>query len=134
MQIAQMEPQPRPRRIMLCRPPELPFSGRRRPGESMYCSNCGKNIGELPAFCQYCGSRVAPIPPVARTGERRPFARYSADKKIAGVCGGVARYFDLDSSLVRALWLLCVLLAGTGLLVYLVLWAAMPLDPPPPAA
>lgn len=99
----------------------------------MYCTNCGKEIGEHPAFCQFCGSRVAPLPPPTApfmpAGPKRPFARYSADKKIAGVCGGVARYFDLDSSLVRAIWLLCVLLAGGGLLVYLILWIVMPLDP-----
>ena len=95
----------------------------------MYCSSCGKEIGEHPAFCQFCGTRVAPAPPFAAAGAKRPFARYSADKKIAGVCGGVARYFDLDSSVVRAVWLLCVLLAGTGLLAYLILWIVMPLDP-----
>jgi phage shock protein C len=61
--------------------------------------------------------------------EKRRFARYSADKKIAGVCAGVARYFDLDSSLVRAVWLLCVFLGGTGLVAYIVLWIVMPLDP-----
>ena len=95
----------------------------------MYCSNCGKDIGDNPVFCQFCGARVAPAPIFGATSATRPFARFSNDKKIAGVCGGVARYFDLDSSLVRAIWLLCVLLAGTGLLVYLVLWIAMPLDP-----
>jgi phage shock protein PspC (stress-responsive transcriptional regulator) len=98
----------------------------------MYCSNCGKEIGEHPAFCQFCGTRVAPVPPtytVPPPGPKRPFARYSGDKKIAGVCGGVARYFDLDSSLVRALWVLCVLLGGTGLLAYIVLWIVMPLNP-----
>jgi len=106
-------------------------------GEFMYCSNCGKNIGEHPVFCQFCGTRVAPEPTASfpnykQPGPKRPFARYSADKKIAGVCGGVARYFDLDSSLVRALWLLCVLLGGTGLLAYVVLWIVMPLDPNSP--
>jgi phage shock protein C len=95
----------------------------------MYCSNCGKDIGEQPNFCQYCGSRVAPLPPVAQPMPRRRFARFSADKKIAGVCAGVARYFDLDASLVRAVWLLCVLLGGTGLIAYIVLWIIMPLDP-----
>jgi phage shock protein C len=44
----------------------------------------------------------------------------------------VARYFDMDSSLVRALWLLCVLLGGVGLLTYIVLWIVMPLDPNSP--
>jgi phage shock protein C len=97
----------------------------------MYCSSCGKNIGENPAFCQFCGTRVAPTPPTPAFAPppKRPFARFSADKKIAGVCGGVARYFDLDASLVRALWLLCVLLGGTGLVAYVVLWIVMPLDP-----
>ena len=97
----------------------------------MYCSNCGKTIDDSSVFCPSCGARVAQqgsagfaIPPA-----KRRFARYSNDKKIAGVCGGVARYFDLDSSLVRAVWLLSTLLWGTGLLVYGVLWVAMPLDP-----
>jgi phage shock protein C len=103
-------------------------------GEAVYCSNCGKTIGDDSVFCQFCAARVARgslfgMPPAGRA-----FARYSNDKKIAGVCGGVARYFGLDSSLVRAIWLLCVLLAGTGLLVYLVLWVAMPLDPDLPPA
>jgi phage shock protein C len=102
------------------------------PGGAMYCASCGKDIGEQPNFCQFCGAQVAPVPPVPPLLPKRPFARYRADKKIGGVCGGVARYFDLDSTLVRAFWLLCVLLAGTGLLVYIILWIVMPLDPVSP--
>lgn len=97
----------------------------------MYCSNCGKDLGAGTAFCPFCGSRAAAGSPMAKLNFKRPFARYSSDKKIGGVCGGVARYFDLDSNLVRAVWLLCVLLGGTGLLAYLILWIVMPLDPPP---
>jgi phage shock protein PspC (stress-responsive transcriptional regulator) len=95
----------------------------------MYCTNCGKNIGEGPVFCQFCGTRVARIPAMAPSGDKRPFARYSADKKIAGVCAGVARYFDLDPTLVRVIWALCTILGGTGLLAYIILWIVMPLDP-----
>ena len=40
----------------------------------------------------------------------------SADKKIAGVCAGLANYFGLDASIIRIVWLLCVLLGGFGLL------------------
>jgi len=94
----------------------------------MFCSNCGKNIGENPAFCQFCGTRVASATSLAPI-PRRPFARVSTDKKIAGVCAGVARYFDLDTSIVRAVWLLCVLFGGSGLLAYIILWIVMPLDP-----
>ena len=41
-------------------------------------------------------------------------------KKIFGVCGGVAEYFDLDPTLIRVLWLVAVLCAGFGLLAYLI--------------
>lgn len=50
----------------------------------------------------------------------------SRDKKIAGVCGGLADFLGLDKSIVRIVWLLCVLLAGTGLLAYLIMWIVMP--------
>ena len=44
----------------------------------------------------------------------------STDKKILGVCGGIAEYFDIDSSIVRIVWLILVLFAGTGLLAYII--------------
>ena len=50
----------------------------------------------------------------------------SANKKIAGVCGGLAEYFGMDASIVRIVWLLCVLFGGFGLLVYLIMWIVMP--------
>lgn len=55
--------------------------------------------------------------------------RSSTDKKIAGVCGGLAEYFDIDATIIRVVWLLAVLFAGTGILVYLVLWIVVPLAP-----
>ena len=50
----------------------------------------------------------------------------SANKKIAGVCGGLAEFLGLDASFVRIVWLLCVLLGGFGLLAYLIMWIVMP--------
>jgi phage shock protein C len=64
---------------------------------------------------------------VAAPSRRLMRARY--DKKIAGVCAGVARYLDLDTNLVRLVWLLCFLLAGTGLLAYVIAWIIMPMEP-----
>jgi phage shock protein PspC (stress-responsive transcriptional regulator) len=55
--------------------------------------------------------------------------RSSTDKKIAGVCGGLADYFDLDPTLVRVLWLLLLFFAGTGLLAYIILWIVLPIAP-----
>ncbi len=56
-------------------------------------------------------------------------ARSTSDRKIAGVAAGVARYFGLDPSLVRVAWVLSVLLAGAGGLLYLVLWIVLPEEP-----
>ncbi|CEL90787.1 PspC domain-containing protein [Streptococcus sp. 27098_8_134] len=50
------------------------------------------------------------------------------NKKIAGVCAGIANYFDLDPTLVRVIWILLVCVAGTGVLAYLIAWAVMPED------
>lgn len=50
----------------------------------------------------------------------------NTDKKIFGVCGGLAEYFSIDPTLVRVAWVLAVLFAGTGLLLYLILALVMP--------
>ncbi len=51
----------------------------------------------------------------------------SNDKMIAGVCSGIAEYFDLDPTLVRIGYvLLSIFTAFAGVLVYLILWIVMP--------
>jgi phage shock protein C len=45
---------------------------------------------------------------------------------IAGVCGGLARYFNIDPAIVRLLFVLAVALGGASPLIYLVLWIVMP--------
>ena len=52
--------------------------------------------------------------------------KLSSDKKIAGVCGGVAEYFNVDPTVVRIVWLLLVLCCGIGAIAYLVCWLLMP--------
>ena len=47
-------------------------------------------------------------------------------RKIAGVCQALANFFGLDVSIIRIVWLLAVLLAGTGLLAYLICWLVIP--------
>jgi phage shock protein C len=48
------------------------------------------------------------------------------DKKIFGVCSGLADYFDLDPTVVRILFLVAVFMFGTGILLYLILAIVMP--------
>ena len=47
-------------------------------------------------------------------------------KKIAGVCAGLADYFNMDVSIVRALFLLALILKGGGVVIYIVLWIVLP--------
>ena len=49
---------------------------------------------------------------------KKKIYRSESDRKIAGVCGGIAEYFDIDSTLVRLAWAVLVLCAGTGILAY----------------
>ena len=52
----------------------------------------------------------------------------SKDRKLWGVCGGIAEYFDMDPTLVRIIWLLVVLCGGTGILAYIIAALLMPDD------
>ena len=51
------------------------------------------------------------------------------DKKLAGVCGGIAAYLNIDSTVVRLVWALVCALAGTGVLAYIICAFVIPDDP-----
>jgi len=53
-----------------------------------------------------------------------------ADAKIFGVCGGLAKYFDIDPVIVRGIFLFALVAYGSGLLLYLILAAVMPKEKP----
>jgi phage shock protein C len=54
--------------------------------------------------------------------------RSRSDRKIAGVCGGIAKYLEVDPTLVRLLWILFILVAGAGILGYLIAWIIVPIE------
>ena len=53
----------------------------------------------------------------------------ATDKKKAGVCGGIAEYFNMDATLIRLAWVLFSLLGGSGLLAYIIAALIMPEQP-----
>jgi phage shock protein PspC (stress-responsive transcriptional regulator) len=56
--------------------------------------------------------------------------RSSTDKKIAGVCSGLADYFDLDPTVIRLVWFLSLFVSlGFSVFAYVVLWIVLPLAP-----
>ena len=52
--------------------------------------------------------------------------RSKSDRMFAGVCGGLAKYFSVDSTLVRLVFVLMFFLGGVGVLLYFILWIIMP--------
>jgi phage shock protein PspC (stress-responsive transcriptional regulator) len=51
------------------------------------------------------------------------------DRKLAGVCAGIAEYYGWDPTLVRVAWIVLTLLGGSGILIYLIMWLVMPESP-----
>jgi phage shock protein C len=89
----------------------------------MYCNYCGKVIQDDAAVCAYCGVRVG------ASIARKRLVRPRQGRKIAGVCLGVAEYFDVDVTVVRLVWLIASCVTGIGLLSYPIAWIVMPEEP-----
>jgi phage shock protein C len=79
------------------------------------------------AFCSRCGQPTG-IPPVVPVAPAQRLSRPMREKKIAGVCAGFARYFGMDVTLTRVLWLVIAFGTGIGFIAYIVAWIAMPRD------
>ena len=57
---------------------------------------------------------------------KKQLMRSSRDKKIAGVCAGVAHYFDMDPTIVRVIWGVLAFCYGAGIVAYIILWIIAP--------
>lgn len=96
----------------------------------MFCTRCGVEIDDKSRYCSQCGR-----PTILAETKDNPYTapRLALDtqhKKIAGVCAGFARYLDIDTLLVRIIWLALALGAGVGFIAYIVAWILMPRDLP----
>ena len=60
---------------------------------------------------------------------RKKLYRSRSDRKIAGVCGGLGEYFDIDPTLIRLAVVFFTLWWGGGLLAYLIAWFVIPEEP-----
>lgn len=91
----------------------------------MFCTNCGNEQREDDRYCPRCGVRLQGS---GQPESGRPLLLDKRNKKIAGVCAGFARYFEVDLILVRVLWLIVALTTGFGFVAYLAAWIIMPSD------
>ena len=61
--------------------------------------------------------------------QTRRLYRSRTDRKLAGVCGGLAQYSNIDATLIRVLFVVLALLGGPGLVIYLLMWILVPEEP-----
>jgi phage shock protein C len=69
--------------------------------------------------------------PASALIERR-LTRSATDRKIAGICGGLAEYFGVDATPIRLLWIILSILCGAivgGVIAYVVAWLIIPRSP-----
>lgn len=58
----------------------------------------------------------------------KKLSRSTSDKTLAGVCGGLGKYFGIDPVIFRIGFVISVVLGGLGLLVYILMWLLVPQD------
>jgi phage shock protein C len=91
----------------------------------MICGNCQREIADYSRYCYFCGKHQATG--FAGSPTQR-LHRSVTDSKIAGVCGGIAEYFQVDSTIVRLVWAFVTFFTAIvpGIAVYILAWILMP--------
>lgn len=96
----------------------------------MFCTACGFSMNDEHRYCARCGKPSAdaqfqwdavpkaPVPP--KRLERDMF-----DRKIAGVCSGFARFFGMDPTIMRLIWVALFFTTGLPIIVYPICWIVM---------
>jgi phage shock protein C len=95
----------------------------------MFCTHCGRELhAATDNFCSVCGHET-PHAAQGRMGAPRRLYRLGYDKTIAGVCSGLAKYLDVDVTLLRVLAITLFFFSG-GLLLfgYIAAWIMLPVD------
>lgn len=100
----------------------------------MACIRCHHDLPADAVFCPACGARQSGD---GGSWSTRRLVRIPSEQKIAGVCAGIADYFDIDVTLVRALWIALSIVPGAivgGIIAYVLAWIVMPEGQPTRAA
>jgi phage shock protein C len=61
--------------------------------------------------------------------EPKRLYRSRTDKILAGICGGIGKYLDIDPIIIRLIFIVLLFTVGSGILIYLIAWILIPLEP-----
>ena len=89
----------------------------------MFCMQCGREIADSSNFCSSCGGALR-----QRTSSKQ-LTLSATNKKLAGVCGGLAEYLDVDATIVRLIWVALSVVPGGfigGAIAYFLAWIIIP--------
>src|SRR5260370_37460242 len=95
-------------------------------GDVMVCVHCGGQIADSSNYCSTCGGRQR-----QRTSHKQLMLS-ATDKKMAGVCGGIAEYLDVDPTIVRLIRVALSVVPGGfigGGVAYFLAWIIIPRRP-----
>ena len=93
----------------------------------MTCAKCQRELEAESSYCRFCGAAVR------STGNARRFVRLKSEGKVAGICAGLAAYFDADVTIVRLVWVTLSIIPGVligGLVAYIAAWILTPAATP----
>ncbi len=86
------------------------------------CPYCAEEINDDAIKCRYCGSNLQ-----TSTWAGKRLYRSQRDRKLAGICAGLADYVGIDPVLMRVAWVMLAFLSvGIAILLYLVLIFVIP--------
>ena len=95
----------------------------------MFCTKCGIQLEDRDSYCYECGTATSRAQPPAK---QKPLFRSLTNKKVAGICGGLADYLGADPTVVRLLWVVFSLaIPPAGVLGYIIAWVVIPREPYP---
>jgi len=105
----------------------------------MFCTKCGTALDESARYCAQCGKPTGlggEAPPANEWAVPKRMSRPMHEKKIGGVCAGLAHYMDLDVTALRIICTVLIILTGIvpGVIIYVIAWMVMPKDYGAPAA
>lgn len=89
----------------------------------MICNHCSREIADDSSYCASCGARQR------KRNSTKRLTLSTTDKKLGGVCGGIAEYLDVDPTIVRLIWVALSVVPGGfvgGALAYLLAWLIIP--------